>query len=46
MTTERPGLKESKLFSRDVIHEIQRAAREGIYDIRGWGSKRDLPHFD
>ncbi|MGR8946641.1 MAG: FMN-binding glutamate synthase family protein, partial [Gammaproteobacteria bacterium] len=25
---------------------IQRAAREGIYDIRGWGSKRDLPHFD
>ena len=46
MTAERPGLKESKLFSRDVIHEIQRAAREGIYDIRGWGSKRDLPHFD
>ena len=46
MTTERPGLRESKLFSRDVIHEIQRAAREGIYDIRGWGSKRDLPHFD
>ena len=46
MTTERPGLRESKIFSRDVIHEIQRAAREGIYDIRGWGSKRDLPHFD
>ncbi|MEM7466236.1 MAG: glutamate synthase-related protein, partial [Pseudomonadota bacterium] len=46
MSTKRPGLKESKLFSRDVIHEIQRAAREGIYDIRGWGSKRDLPHFD
>lgn len=46
MTAERPGLRESKLFSRDVIHEIQRAAREGIYDIRGWGSKRDLPHFD
>jgi len=46
VTAERPGLKESKLFSRDVINEIQRAAREGIYDIRGWGSKRDLPHFD
>ena len=27
-------------------HEIQRAAREGIYDIRGWGAKRKVPHFD
>ena len=27
-------------------HEIQRAAREGIYDIRGWGAKRQVPHFD
>ena len=46
MTTEHPGLRESNLFNRDVIHEIQRAAREGIYGIRGWGSKRYLPHFD
>ncbi|MCZ6619997.1 MAG: FMN-binding glutamate synthase family protein [Gammaproteobacteria bacterium] len=46
MTTENPGLVESNLFNRDVIHEIQRAAREGIYGIRGWGSKRYLPHFD
>ena len=29
-----------------VIHEIQRAAREGVYDIRGFGAKRALPHFD
>ncbi|MEO1088177.1 MAG: FMN-binding glutamate synthase family protein, partial [Acidobacteriota bacterium] len=29
-----------------VIHEIQRAADTGLYDIRGWGSKRHLPHFD
>ena len=30
----------------DVIAEIQRAAREGIYDIRGFGAKRRVPHFD
>jgi glutamate synthase domain-containing protein 2 len=29
-----------------VIAEIQRAAREGIYDIRGGGAKRRVPHFD
>jgi glutamate synthase domain-containing protein 2 len=41
-----PGLRESAVFDRNTIHEIQRAAREGIYDIRGWGSKRRVPHFD
>jgi glutamate synthase domain-containing protein 2 len=41
-----PGLRESQLFGRDTIAEIQRAAREGIYDIRGFGAKRRLPHFD
>jgi glutamate synthase domain-containing protein 2 len=41
-----PGLKESYLYDRNVIAEIQRAAREGIYDIRGFGTKRRLPHFD
>ncbi|MGD9601059.1 MAG: FMN-binding glutamate synthase family protein [Gammaproteobacteria bacterium] len=46
MTTRHPGLIESALFSRDVIAEIQRAATEGIYDIRGWGAKRHVPHFD
>ncbi len=40
------GLRESYLFDRNVIAEIQRAAREGIYDIRGFGAKRRLPHFD
>ena len=40
------ALRESALFSREVIAEIQRAAREGIYDIRGFGAKRKLPHFD
>lgn len=46
MTTHIPGLRESATFDRDVIHEIQRAAETGIYDIRGWGAKRRLPHFD
>jgi methylamine---glutamate N-methyltransferase subunit C len=41
-----PGLRESQLYDRDTIAEIQRAAREGIYDIRGFGAKRRLPHFD
>ena len=41
-----PGLRESYLFDRNVIAEIQRAAREGIYDIRGFGAKRRVPHFD
>ncbi|HEY5752174.1 MAG TPA: FMN-binding glutamate synthase family protein [Chthoniobacterales bacterium] len=41
-----PGMRESATFDRNVIHEIQRAAETGIYDIRGWGAKRSLPHFD
>ena len=41
-----PGLRESYLYDRNVIAEIQRAAREGMYDIRGFGAKRRLPHFD
>jgi methylamine---glutamate N-methyltransferase subunit C len=40
------SLRESFLFDRGTIAEIQRAAREGIYDIRGFGAKRRLPHFD
>ena len=44
--TFRPGLRESATFDRNVVHEIQRAADTGIYDIRGWGAKRKVPHFD
>ena len=44
--TFQPGLRESATFDRNVIHEIQRAAETGIYDIRGWGAKRKVPHFD
>ena len=39
-------LRESSTFSRPVIREIQRAATEGIYDIRGGGAKRTIPTFD
>ena len=39
-------LRESATFSKPVIAEIQRAARTGIYDIRGFGAKRQLPAFD
>ncbi len=42
----RDGLRESSTFDRLAIHEIQRAARTGIYDIRGGGAKRRVPHFD
>src|ERR1700754_2955601 len=40
------GLRESATFDRATIAAIQRAAETGIYDIRGWGAKRPLPHFD
>jgi glutamate synthase domain-containing protein 2 len=36
----------SHTFPPEVIAEIQRAADEGIYDIRGFGAKRKLPTFD
>ncbi|WP_151777035.1 FMN-binding glutamate synthase family protein [Acinetobacter brisouii] len=41
-----PVLRESATFDRLTIQEIQRAAATGIYDIRGGGTKRKLPHFD
>jgi glutamate synthase domain-containing protein 2 len=42
-TTE---LRESATFDRRTMSEIRRAAETGIYDIRGFGAKRKLPHFD
>lgn len=36
----------SATFDQSTISEIQRAAATGIYDIRGGGAKRKLPHFD
>ncbi|MEP9393155.1 FMN-binding glutamate synthase family protein [Gordonia sp. VNQ95] len=46
LTNEQRGLRESATFDRTTIAAIQRAADTGIYDIRGWGAKRKLPHFD
>ena len=46
MSKDNPTLIESSTFPRHVIAEIQRAAKTGIYDIRGFGAKRDIPTFD
>ena len=37
---------QSATFSQSVNAEIRRAAATGIYDIRGGGAKRKVPHFD
>jgi glutamate synthase domain-containing protein 2 len=36
----------SATFDNHTLSEIRRAAATGIYDIRGAGAKRKLPHFD
>ena len=36
----------SATFDPATLAEIRRAAATGIYDIRGGGTKRKLPHFD
>src|SRR5438105_9007358 len=38
--------RKSANFDAHAIAEIRRAAATGIYDIRGAGPKRKLPHFD
>src|ERR1700677_824176 len=38
--------RKSVTFDDVAIAEIRRAATTGIYDIRGAGAKRKLPHFD
>ncbi|MBJ7555357.1 FMN-binding glutamate synthase family protein [Marinomonas spartinae] len=45
-TNNNPSLKESATFDRATMAEIRRAANTGIYDIRGFGAKRKVPHFD
>ena len=40
------NLKEFNTFPTSTIQEIQRAANEGIYQIRGLGAKRKVPNFD
>ena len=37
---------QSATFTNSINSEIRRAAATGIYDIRGGGAKRRVPHFD
>ena len=46
MTVDPRTLRASATFPDHVIAEIQRAADQGLYDIRGFGAKRVLPGFD
>jgi methylamine---glutamate N-methyltransferase subunit C len=45
-STPRTEPRFSATFDRHTLAEIRRAAATGIYDIRGAGAKRRLPHFD
>jgi glutamate synthase domain-containing protein 2 len=38
--------RKSATFDDYTLSEIRRAAATGIYDIRGGGAKRQMPHFD
>jgi glutamate synthase domain-containing protein 2 len=38
--------RKSATFDDYTLSEIRRASLTGIYDIRGGGSKRRMPHFD
>jgi len=44
--TPRTTPRHSATFDDYTLSEIRRAASTGIYDIRGSGAKRKLPHFD
>src|ERR1700693_2097536 len=38
--------RKSATFDDHTLSEIRRAAATGLYDIRGAGAQRRLPHFD
>ncbi len=49
--TDRPRIpptvpRKSATFDDYTLSEIRRAAATGLYDIRGGGAKRKVPHFD
>ncbi|MEM9206499.1 MAG: FMN-binding glutamate synthase family protein [Pseudomonadota bacterium] len=46
LDTPRTTPRQSATFDDYTLSEIRRAAATGIYDIRGGGSKRRMPHFD
>ena len=43
---KRVSREESAGFDRRTIDYIQNAAAHGLYEIRGLGAKRRVPHFD
>lgn len=45
-TQPTPYLEASAGYDRRIISYIQNAAAHGLYEIRGLGAKRRLPHFD
>jgi glutamate synthase domain-containing protein 2 len=46
MSTPSTTLRPSAAFPAQVLDEIHRAAEEGLYEIRGFGTKRKVPGFD
>ena len=46
MSVDRRALRPSATFPDHVLAEIHRAADQGVYEIRGFGTKRHLPSFD
>ncbi|MGU3666464.1 FMN-binding glutamate synthase family protein [Methylobacterium sp. A49B] len=48
MTYQNPPMppRKSATFDDHTMAEIRRAAATGLYDIRGGGTKRKLPHLD
>ena len=43
---QRMQLEESAGFDRKIIDYVHRASATGLYEIRGLGAKRHVPHFD
>lgn len=43
---QKPPLEESWSYDAKTLAYIQRAAATGLYEIRGLGAKRRVPHFD
>lgn len=46
MTVDPRDQRPSATFPQHVVAEIQRAADQGVYEIRGFGAKRRVPTFD
>src|SRR5689334_9344284 len=46
MSVDPRGLRPSATFPPHILAEIHRAADQGLYEIRGFGTKRKLPTFD